>query len=332
MTIKIKKKALAPETPLTLLGVSKLANGSMSFAPKLTNAVHEGVLLSIWVEGKALYMSEKTPNGVDEQQVAYREIKRYQTNCNRRRAPSMFLIPAYLLSQAGIGRNDYLAYYEQGDRIVFKVADEEAMQFVSSRSTKTPAVDGEIRNGLFLRLTPETQKRLGVVKGERILISLNLKDGVWLELRKPPVGDQTPDFTTMCKSLGYTRVGIFEDQFEYSIRYSDTVPLPSAFLRKAKVSKTENVTLPFWFDGSKMIIEGVPQTCAVCGGTIRTYRQNVSMVKGCQSCVSTLETVRAAVGVYGSLDKALAAGHNQLETLIMDLANKVEKTLGGETK
>ena len=310
------------ESPVLLNVIKKRKNGSVSFPQKSTQVLKENVPFWIWAEGESVIASEEKPEGISD--LYLRELMRYGKTSDLREKNGIVLpVPLPVMDDAGLSKENWIAIYEQGNKIVLtKATDEQVAQI--TRRMHRDAVDGEVRGGRYYRFSPEAKKKLGIQNGDKLLLTINAVDGVWMEIEKAPAG---------C-GIGGVQDVFYHDygrylkgepmEFSITTKYVSQIALPTYFLNKAKVpgSSVSHTMLPHRFDGRKLILEGLPQTCDACGKTHSTYKNKMTDLKSCDSCVEELDIVQKSIKQYGSLDAALEDSDSELSKYVSEVIEK----------
>jgi bifunctional DNA-binding transcriptional regulator/antitoxin component of YhaV-PrlF toxin-antitoxin module len=311
----------------TFLSVSKLRGYTTTLPFTAQKAITEGKPYWVWSEKDRIYVSHEQPLN-KELMPSMRELRRYGEKhiAYREKSPISLPLGPLATKNVGVKPGDYVAIYEQKDRLVLKKATKSEKENITGKANHTPIVDGEIRGGRYMGFTHETRARLGVKPGDYLLVKMTVDNGVWLEISKKPEGSSIPGLSTVLKAYGIKRTAKSFAPLHFTMKYSHNIYLPRLFLNAAKVpEEVERIKLPTWFDGNTLILEGVPQTCRICGKEIRTYKSKAKEVVACASCFTPLEQVRAAITKYGSLETALEADTGEIEKFITDLAVKVDR-------
>ena len=291
---------------MTLLNVvRKTRAGQLAFPAKKTQAIKEGTPYWTWAENGEVIASEAKPEGVPGAHC--RELMRYGRKKDiRAKAGIVMPVPLPVAQSAGMKEDEWVTVSEGRNRIVIAKATDEQVALVK-RSGNKPAADGEVRGGRYYRFTPEARKKLGIKNGDRLMLTVNGADGVWMEIRKAPQGCETGGV----RDVFYHDYGRYLKgepmEFTVTTKYADQIALPTYFLNKAGVpgADVESMQLPCWYSGNTLILEGLPQQCAACGREHRTYRNKMAGIEACHACMCELEVSRRAYERYGSLEAAL---------------------------
>ena len=305
----------------TLLNVVKKHNSaSITFPHKKTNALKEGVPFWIWKENDAVIASQEKPE--DSFDPYYRELKRYGKGDKTRKQAGV-VIPVPLPIMDAVKLDGWIAIYELENKIAMTRATEEQVAQIM-RKAKREAVDGEVRGGRYYRFTPDTKKMLGVSNGDKLLLTINAVDGVWMEIERAPSDCEIGGVQDVFYHNYGTYLKGVPMEFQITTNYAGMVPLPTYFLNKAKVpgANVESTQLPYWFDGSKLILEGLPQICDACGKEHRTYRNKITELKSCDNCMTELDIVTRSFEQHGSLDAALEDGNSELTKYVSEVIEK----------
>jgi hypothetical protein len=316
----------------SFISIAKIAHsGTVNFPLRNQDIIKEDMPILLWVENGKICLAhnkDKIPEGIEAKTTHLR----YYESSTYRKSPSYLILGANLTAPMNV-KGKYVSYYEDGEIVTISPATRDEMGYRGGKSFHGKTNDGEIRSGRFLYLSQDARDRLGIVKGGWAKITINIQDGAWMEISNATTQDTMPGLNAVMKEAGlkYSTPPDKIPPLTYTARYRDSIHLPMMFLRAAGLDITvkEAIQLPYWFEttdeGTKMILEGLPQICQVCGETVRTYKHKVKHLNASPDCLSPLEAVRTAVEKHGSLDAALEAGNSELEKLLLKTADKLAK-------
>jgi hypothetical protein len=305
--------------------------GSASFPLRNQDVIISGLPISLWVNNDKICLTQKK-SAIPEDADAKTTMFKHYGKSTYRKVPPYLLLGKELTAPMNIN-GKYVSYYEDGEIVTISLATPEEMGYRGGKSFHGKTNDGEVRSGQYMYLSQVARDRLGVAKGDLVKITINIQDGVWVEISSADTHDAIPGLQAVMKEAGlkYSTPPDRIPPLTYTTRYRDWIKLPMMFLRAAGLDITmkEATQLPYWFEvtdeGTKMIVEGLPQICHVCGKTARTYKHKIKHLNACPDCLSPLEAVREAAEKYGSLDAALEAGDSELEKLLLETADKLTK-------
>ena len=320
--IRKARATTGQKSPVLLNVVKKHNSGSVTFPYKKTQVLKENAPFWVWAEGESAIASEKEPKNISD--VYLRELKRYGKNNELREKTGIVLpVPLPVMDESGLSKENWIAIYEQGNKIVMTKATEEQVATIM-RKTHRDAVDGEVRGGRYYRFSPDAKKRLEINSGDKLLLTINAVDGVWMEIEKAPSDCQIGGV----QDVFYHDYGRYlkGEPMEFSIttNYVSHIALPTYFLNKAKIpgAHVSHTLLPYRFDGKKLILEGLPQKCDACGKTHSTYKNKMTDLKSCDSCADELDITQKSIKKYGSLDAALEDSNSELSKYVADVIEK----------
>jgi hypothetical protein len=315
-----------------LISVAKVSyyNSSIHIPVQKQSIINSDLPVFMWARDGKICLTQNESIIPKKIEPLIAGVKFYERSKSHRK-PAPTLVLGKTLTEPTNMRGKYVAFYEEGEMVVLSPATQEEMESRSGKCFHGETKDGEIRSGQNMYLSHNTRDRLSLKKGDRVKIVLNIRDGVWLEISKASIFDNMPGLQTVMyeKGLKYTMSPDEIPPLEYTARYADSLKLPILFLRAAgvDVTKREATQLPYRFEstneGAKMILEGLPQTCAVCGKTVSSYKHKTRHLTACPDCLPPLEAVRTAVDKYGSLDAALEASDSELEEILLNTADRL---------